>query len=431
MTRANRKIGSRLLGAAVLTAALVGCDVTNPGPVQDEFLDVSPSHAPLVRGAERTLTQAITRLALMGALPSREIFPSGQGTDGLGNIVSQAGNILPEHSGPMWNFLQQARWIAEDAIARFTQPGYVVAPAILTQARLWAAYSNKIFGENFCEVVFNGGPAQAPEEALKRAEKHFTDAVAGATTDAHRYAAYAGRAQTRMALGNWSGAVEDATRVPVDFALQVQGTGGAELDVRNLIFFAVADLPYRNFSMHFTNFYDYFLQTGDPRAAWESPAGKPFANGSWPGYGLVPFSRPLKHNRDDYPFTLASGREMLLIRAEAILVQTPANWQQAMTLINQVHTSFRSTRTNQPLTALPATNLAEAWTALMQERGVELMLEGKRLFDIRRWETAKVPGRINLPDFESKSTLFRQTPQSRCFPIPQAELDRNPNLAGR
>ncbi|MSR36421.1 MAG: hypothetical protein EXR95_07225, partial [Gemmatimonadetes bacterium] len=296
MKRAHEGYAGRLLGAAVLSAVLGGCDVTNPGPVQDEFLDVAASHAPLVRGAERTLAQAITRLALMGALPAREIFPSGQGTDGLGNIVSQAGRILPEHSGPMWNYLQQSRWVSEDAIARFTQPGYVVKPEIVTQARLWAGYSNKIFGENFCEVVFNAGAALAPSEALKRAEKHFADALAGATTDAHRNAAYAGRAQTRLALANWSGAVEDATRVPVDFVLQVQGTGGGELDVRNLIFFAVADLPYRNFSMHFTNAYDYYLATGDPRAAWESPAGKPYANGSWPGYGLVPFSRPLKHN---------------------------------------------------------------------------------------------------------------------------------------
>lgn len=431
MKTTDRHGAARLSGAALLLAALTGCDVTNPGPVQDEFLDAAASHAPLVRGAERTLTQAITRLALMGALPAREIFPSGQGTDGLGNIVSQAGNILPEHSGPMWNYLQQSRWIAEDAITRFTQPSYAVKPEILTQARLWAAYANKIFGENFCEVVFNGGPAQQPVEALKRAEKQFGEALQGATTDEHRHAAYAGRAQTRMALGNWSGAVEDAARVPADFQLQVQGTSGSELDVRNLIFFAVADLPYRNFSMHFTHAYDYYLQTGDPRAAWESPPGKPYANGSWPGYGLVPFSRPLKHNRDDYPFTLASGREMILIRAEAILVQAPANWQQAMELVNQVHTRFKSTKTGQNLAPLAATSLAEAWTALMQERGVELLLEGKRLFDIRRWEQAKVPGKINLPDFESKSTLFKQTPQSRCFPIPQAELDRNPNLAGR
>jgi hypothetical protein len=119
---------------------------------------------------------------------------------------------------------------------------------------------------------------------------------------------------------------------------------------------------------------------------------------------------------------------MLLIRAEAILVQTPANWQQALALVNQVHTSFKHKTTGQPLAPWAAATVAEAWTALMAERGVELLLEGRRLYDVRRWEAAKVPGNINMPKFETKSPLFTTTTQSRCFPIPQGELDSNPNL---
>jgi hypothetical protein len=415
--------------AALLGAGLIGgCEVTNPGPIQDQFLDDVSSHAPLVRGAERQLVQAVDRIALLSALPAREIFPSGQGTGGLGNIVSQAGGILPEHTGSSWSFLQQGRWIAEDAVRRFKASAAAVDPTIVAQAHIWAGFSNRVLGEIFCEVSFDGGPAQPAAEALRRAEGQFTAALALQLTAAQRNAALAGRAQARVGLGNWAGAVQDATPVPADFVIQVRGDNASDLDIRNQIYFANANLPYRNFSMHFTNTYDYYVQTGDPRAAWESFANIPYANGSWPGYGLVPWSRQLKHGTPDYPFTLASGREMLLIRAEAILVQTPASWQQALALINQVHTSFRHKTTNQPLAPWVANNLADTWTALMAERGVELLLEGRRLYDVRRWEQAKVPGNINMPRFETKSTLFSTTQQSRCFPIPQSELDANPNL---
>lgn len=414
--------------ALVGALALSGCEVTNPGPIQDDFLNDPSSYAPLVRGAERQLVQGVDRVALLSALPAREIFPSGQGTGGLGNIVSQAGQILPEHTGSPWSFIQQGRWIAEDAVRRLTKSGTPVDPTIVGQAYVWAGYANRVLGEIWCAVTIDGGPRQTPEDALKRAEAQFTSALGLAINQQQKYAAYAGRAQVRLALGRWAEAAQDAGQVPADFVLQVRGDNGSDLDIRNQIYFADANAPYRNFSMHFTYFYDYYKETGDPRAAWESFANIPYANGSWPGYGLVPWSRPLKHSTPDYPFTLASGREMLLIRAEAILAQTPANWAQALALVNQVHTSFKSKTTGQPLAPWNAGSLADAWTALMAERSVELLLEGRRLFDIRRWEIAKVPGNMNVPRFETKSTIFTTTPQSRCFPIPQGELDANPNL---
>ena len=413
--------------ALICATAAAGCDVTNPGPVQDQFLDEPPSHAPLVRGAERTLVQAVDRLAIMSALPAREIFPSGQGTGGLGNILSQAGLILPEHTGTQWAFLQQAQWIAGDAVRRFARLDNVSAET-LTRAHLWAGYAYRVFGELFCEAAYDGGPAVAPSVSLTRSEESFTSALQVAPTTELRSAALAGRAQARVALGDWAGAANDASDVAQDFALQVSGDDGGDLAVRNQIFYAVADLPYRNFSIHFTYWYDYYLETGDPRVAWESFDDIPFANGSWPGFGLVPWSRPVKHSTPDYPFTLSSGQEMLLIRAEAILVQSPGNWQQALDLINQVRESYTSHNTNEAMEPWPANSLADTWTALMVERGAELFLEGRRLFDVRRWEDAGVPGDIQMPDFTSLSHLFVETEQSRCFPIPQSELDANPNL---
>ena len=40
----------------------------------------------------------------------------------------------------------------------------------------------------------------------------------------------------------------------------------------------------------------------------------------------------------------------------------------------------------------------------------------------------QTPGAVDWPNFEALSSLFRNNPPSDCFPIPDAELDTNPNL---
>src|ERR1051326_478253 len=65
--------------ALVLLAAPVACDtnVSNPGPVQDEFLNDRNAAAALVDGAGRALSQAINWVGYTGAAVSREIHPAG------------------------------------------------------------------------------------------------------------------------------------------------------------------------------------------------------------------------------------------------------------------------------------------------------------------------------------------------------------------
>ena len=87
-----------------------------------------------------------------------------------------------------------------------------------------------------------------------------------------------------------------------------------------------------------------------------------------------------------------------------------------------------STKTNRALDPWAATTLTDAWTALKRERMIELWLEGRRLGDQRRWEAAKSPGSIDLPNFEAISTIFRANPRSLCFDIPDSERNANTNF---
>ncbi len=290
-----------LLAVLLAGISLAGCEITNPGPVNDELVNDPEAHRSLVNGAGRELSVALSQLGYTGAIAARELMPGGQTGAGGHSPIGQAGQLLPSEVTVQWNAAQTSRWIAENAIERFTE---VLEPAeveqsILAQAYLWGGYANRILGENMCEAVFDGGPAEPSSRYFERAEQHFSDAISTGSGEVVT-AAHAGRA------------------------------GG--------------------------------------------------------------------------------------------------NWQSAMTLINSLRASQISDVTGEPLEDWVASTSTEAWTFLKRERSIELWLEARRLGDLRRWADNGTPGEIDWPDFESISQLFIDNPPSDCFPIPDVELNTNPNL---
>jgi hypothetical protein len=438
--------GRRAAGLAAVASmvTLAACEVTNPGPVADESLNDATVHQSLVNGSGRKLSQAISFIGYTGALAAREIIAGGQTGNGGHDAVTQAGQLLPTSVNGHWQHAHMSRWIAEDALRRFAElPANTVQPAVWSEAYVWAGLANRLLGENYCEAVFDGGAKQANIEYFKRAEKHFTDAIAKVPTTSagtiFRQAAYAGRASVRVYLKDWTGAVADANQVPIQFRYMVNADVAAE-DTRNQIYFVSSNTPYRGYSVFATWFAQYYTDSGDPRVAWGRDNAVLFASQQLSGYGAVPWWFQLKYKSNNDDFVAASGREMVLIRAEAALVNN--DWQGAMLLINSLRTSTRSDKAgNPPLAPWTANNINEAWTYLKRERGIELWLEARRLGDIRRWAEKATspggnPGALDWPNFEGLrkpdgtdgGKLFRDYPPSSCFPIPQSEIDTNANL---
>lgn len=400
----------------------LGCDVTNPGPVQDQFLDQPAAHAGLVNGAGRMLVQSANEIFSKGGVVAREIFPVGSTNWGFTPLI-QGGHFRPDDVDLFWNNAQEARFIAEEAVSRFAELDNV-APEVEARASLFAGYANRVLGENMCEAVFNGGPAEPNIRYFERAEDHFTAAI-NATTGATQTAAYAGRAQVRVWLEDWAGATSDAQNVGDDFLFAL-ATDSRDQEVQNRFWWYNINLPYRVFTIWNTFFEDYYAETGDPRTPWATGRGATVGEGTLTGFGVVPWIFELKYPTGDTPFPFAKGGEMRLIEAEALLVQ--GRWQEAMDLINEVRTSHVSDITGEPLEPWVAQSLVEAWTYLKRERSIELWLEGRRLGDLRRWEENGTPGQVDWPDFESISPIFTAAPRSDCIPISQTELDTNDNL---
>jgi starch-binding outer membrane protein, SusD/RagB family len=181
-----RKHRSGTAGRFFLVAALASlaaCDfsVTNPGPMRDADLDDPAAFGPLVTGMHQALSSALWRVALVGAEVSREYVQGGRIF--TTKLPTTPGQLTREDvSDAFWNQSVRARWVAEDGIRRFRErlEGFDASP-VAAEALVWAGFANRLLGENFCEAVFDAGAPEPGEAYFRRAEAHFTEAIAVAT----------------------------------------------------------------------------------------------------------------------------------------------------------------------------------------------------------------------------------------------------------
>jgi hypothetical protein len=416
--------------------ATAACDttVTNPGPVQDEFLADRNAATAMVNGAGRALSAGLNWISYTGAAVSREVHPAGStGSFGI-SARWQNGELNPDDGGldTHWEQAQRARWLAEETLRRLELAGPPPAGSLQTPvqyanllqlAYLYAGYANRLLGESMCEAVIDGSAALPNATFFTRAESLFTKAltVTGgtpATMATQSQAAYAGRAAARVHLGKWTDAVTDAGQVPIAFVYNMTYFNIGSDDQRNRIAWAIGNTPYRAHTQWSTWYYDYRLATNDPRVPITITTLQ--GDAAIECCGRVSFYPEAKHNTSASPIRLSSGREMRLIEAEAML--RSSNVTGAMTLINQVRTNGGATGT------LTATDLTDAWRLLKRERGIELWLEARRLGDMRRWKANNTPG--DLDPLEQVGTGSHLAVQDLCFPISRSERETNPNFRG-
>jgi hypothetical protein len=428
------RIGRYGLTLALL-AAPVACDtnVSNPGPVEDRFLDQREAAAALVNGAGRTLSEAFNWISYTGAAITREIHPAGStGSFGISQRW-QYGELGTDDSDldTHWENAQQARWVAEEAIRRLETAGPPPAGSSQTVAQykdlvqlayIRAALANRLLGENMCDAVIDGGPKQPNAVYFTRAESLFTKALAVTGGTPAKIAqldtvAYAGLAQVDVYLNKWTEATANASHVAMGFVYNMPYYNVGDDAQRNRIAWAMSSSPYRAHTEWDTWYDTYYQATKDPRV--------PIIHTTQMGdaaidcCGRVPFYPEQKATKSDSPTRLASGREMRLIEAEAALRAN--DFTTALAKMNAVRAAAGAP-------SITATNLTDTWTLLKRERGIELWLEARRLGDLRRWKADNTPGALDpLEQVGAESHL---TKQDLCFPIPPSERQTNPNLLG-
>ena len=420
----------------VLTSVLFvigACDftVTNPGPVQDEFLNDNSANLSIVNGSGRMLAEALNWVGYTGGAIVREVTPSGSiGSFGISPEVRN-GELNDDQINTQWNFSQRARSVSEQGLAHLRQnldADFSSSP-LAAQILIWAAYSNRLIGENFCCTVIDGGAAESINVARARAEGQFTEAMTVASSAGETdlaWAAQAGRAAVRMWLGDWTNAVSDAQAVLAaagnDWSYDMPYFDiGDQVQFNRIYYAGSGDGPYRAHTVWHSP-YEETAAAGDARTPMGTEAGEPFGDATVDG-DQIPWLFQLKHDNRESSIRLSSSQEMQLILAENELVN--GSEAAAIAFINAVRTTA-----NQPAVA------GDGWTLLKRERGIELWLEGRRLGDIRRWEEAGRPGDYNFwevhdwkgPDDGSGANARPFSGIDLSFPIGLDEQDTNPNV---
>lgn len=391
-------------GAVTLTLAglgLTACsfEVTNPGPLVDSDLNTPGAMPALVNGMGGDLSNAIGSYLTRGSLAAFELNHSG-------NFAAErqfaTGVIRPEDVNGDWARMQQARWVAENGLVRMKTvlgTNFETNP-LTTRAYLYAGFANRFLGENVCETTIDGGRRVPSSEHFVRAESLFTRAITLARAQnntALLNAGLAGRAQVLAWQNKWDAAVADAALVPATFrhnAVFSINTTRENMDL------ATQTINRREVTV----FNTVWVADRDPRVPYDTvrTATGGFQTGQ---DGATRFFRQRKYIALGDPVALARGTEMLLIRAEAALRANDVT--NAMLLINQA-------RAVSTLPALTATTVDAGWTILMRERGAVLWLEGRRLWDLRRWLAT------------GRNTALQG--RSTCVPISLEEIGANTNL---
>jgi hypothetical protein len=400
-------LSDRASCAALLFAAVIcsACDfsVTNPGPIQDSQLNTPAAVEVLVNGMSGNLSTALGTYLDRAAIATDELTDAGNFTP---ENFYAAGVIAPEDDIADWANMQTARWTAENGLQRMqTSLGAAFNTNTYTpMAYLYAGFANRLLGENTCTAVIDDGPAQSDSVYFVRAESLFTRAYTLATAqknDTLAEAALSGRATVEAWLGDWTDAVADATQIPTKFVYNAIFSTNSGPENNGLVAVTVSG---RDVSVYGTV---YAKNDKDPRTPWDTL--KTTAGGVQVGQnGSTPYFLQLKYTSLGSLVPLTKGTEMLLLRAEAALLT--GDVAGAMTLINQERANFN-------LAPLVATTSASAETILQAERGAVLWLEGRRLWDLRRWLAA--------------GTNTFLSGRATCLPPSSVEVGANPNLALR
>lgn len=473
------------LAAAGVSTAACGVDTEVQGVVVEDELRGRNVMILLARGVNSEVTDIFAAAGYAYLTYSATDEVNQQASDN--NNVELAIMDYSDRPGGAFGEATEASWAAFYAIEKITEDDQREGIDPNTDpliSRMWlnAGLAERQLGEEFCEAVFNYGPEGGTllnnpgnydpsqvvpgdsvfrrvvtfaETALARAEAGLAageEAVDGwylfdpqlIQTSAHGLLA-----QAYLYLEEWDLADQHAAMVPVDHAEYTHMNPEAEI---NDIF----DEQFDDDEITVWGTPAQLLYEGDPRVPFEH-CGE-FAEGVEPGgdksdvdfidlsdnpgcafpgglegvyrteNGRYPRYAQHKYLSEDADMEMVTGTEMLLIRAEVALRQ--GRLGDFTNYTNEHRAYFDLEPIDQPATAgeLEYPNAQDdGWSILDRERYLDLWLEGRRYYDLRRWQHPFwYEGHHLTPDY---AALLPAGPRPHfCLPLPSSECETNPQL---
>ena len=300
--------------------------------------------------------------------------------------------------------IQTARTEAEDAVRRITEFPDADVPdkaSLIATAHAYAGYNYVMLGEAFCEMAIDGGSLLTPDQVLRMAEEHFTQALSGGTAEIVNMARV-GRARVRLDLGDGPGALSDAQAVPEGF-MKVASRGDDHPRRYNKGYDRYTRATAFTVSPRFRDL--EWKGVADPRVAVEFTA-------------VLPTAPPLDHFKQTKYTSLGSPLPLATWEEAQLIIAEVSGGETAVGIINALHE-----RAGLPPFD-PATD-GDILAQVLQERSRELFLEGgHRLNDHLRYMGTP----HEIPFFTGVDHLGRQYGNATCWPLPNVERHGNPNI---
>lgn len=423
----------------ILVAGLTGvsaCDleVSNPGAILDKDLNTPELMPILVAGVSSEFNDFIDDLSFDVARLTDEMAGTGSYFD-TGRF--RRGVYDDEDSEGNYEQIHESAWSAGNAWDRLQEVlGDKAKGPLSSKVFLLQGFAHRYMGENFCEVTYDIGGLQPRTAAFDSAIVAFNTAIghAGSASEAADYkiAAHAGLAQAYVGKGDWARAVTEAAQVPTSFEMSAIYNRTADVNVIYSETHSRAEIGvYGTLAGR--------LATQDPRAPYTrcgvfkddndhskgvDKTGAPGCTAHQGADGLTAHWRQEKHDDFGSDIGVAKGTEMRLIEAEAALRDGDLGAFTAR--INDVRSFYGVDPITQPAAAGEfeyPNAMDDGWSILDAERWLTLWLEGRRLWDLYRWDHPFLDGGSVIYPGEAR--------RAWCMPIPAIECQLNTSLSGQ
>lgn len=406
---------------AIVMVPVAACSdflsVQTPNVIDANKLDPSADPTVLSFSAQQNLATAAGLANLHSGYVVWEAwngFPTVQLEDfGLRSVAPDNPLLHNNVWGPLSIALRSAD-VAVEILREGTGDG---AKLEEVRSSMIAGFAAIYVAEIFCQGVVNGGPPLTTAQMLDSAIVRFTSAIdagltlAGATTGATQAtaniivnAALVGRARAQLQAGRKPEAAADADQVSAGFRydLLYVDNPAARVRLANPFWRLTLDQAQVVVAADF--------RVNDPRVPWVAPtAAQAKAND-----GITDFYQQGKWRSYGAPIRLGSKTEAEYIAAEA------RGTAEMLTLI-----AARRAANGQPAYA-GGTDDASVLTELMEQRGREFYLEGKRLGDLRRNPNNVL--HVPAPGSAYFKPGVNPVGSMVCMPIPTTESTTNPNF---
>jgi len=437
MSTRMRTLLWRLTALSVVAAGAVGLgacdldeffDVKNPGRIFDEDVSTPLLLGTLVTGASAELSDWVDGQAMDISILTDEMAGSGSY---YSTSVLRQGILRPQDVDWYFEQPQEGRWAAEEAIRRYEDIlGVAEAQQDTAYARAYilSGINHRQLAETFCQVSYEVSAAMEKDTAFQRAYNMFAQGESLASSLGNTNLVNAARVGMAASLAGlafageatWQEAQAVADQVPSDF---VYYAFYDENDNWNEVW----DETFQRHEMSIFGTVVADEPQDNPRAPWTDCTIVGNCRTELGADGQTAHYRQEKYQSMNADIPVLKGVEARMIEAEYYLINNDlANF---IAEINDARAVYGLT----PL-AQPADQQA-AWDILDVERMLNLYLEGRRLWDLYRWDqdghdfTMYTGSRLH--DFVYGGSIVHPSTLDKrgiCIPIPYSECQANENI---